>query len=254
MTKFIYDFSEGNMNMRSLLGGKGANLAEMTNIGLSVPPGFTVTTEACNRFLEQDSDELWPELVEELKEHIAAIEERTGKKFSDENNPLLFSVRSGAVISMPGMMDTILNLGLNDKAVVGLANTTQNPRFAYDSYRRFVQMFGDVAMGIPKSLFDYHLDKRKEDKGVKDDTDLDAEDLKALVEDYKRVYKDQMGTDFPQDPYDQLVEQSKPFSVPGKIPGPMYIVCFTASTATWVRQLMYKPWLSVIAVKIAVPA
>ena len=150
MLKYIYDFSEGNMNMRSLLGGKGANLAEMTNIGLPVPPGFTVTTEACNRYLEDD--ELWPELIEEIKLHIGNIERITGKHFSDETNPLLFSVRSGAVISMPGMMDTILNLGLNDQAVIGLSNSTQNSRFAYDSYRRFIQMFGDVAMGIPKSL------------------------------------------------------------------------------------------------------
>ena len=204
MTKYVYDFHEGNKDMRALLGGKGANLAEMTTIGLSVPPGFTVTTEACIRFLDEGA--LWNELEEEIRAHIAKIEEVTGKKFSDNENPLLVSVRSGAVISMPGMMDTILNLGLNDQAVEGLAKATNNPRFAYDSYRRFIQMFGDVAMSVPKSLFDYHLEKRKSDKGVANDTDLDAEDLKALVEDYKAVYKDQIGKDFPQDPYDQLFE------------------------------------------------
>lgn len=204
MTKYVYDFHEGNKDMRALLGGKGANLAEMTNIGLSVPPGFTVTTEACIRFLDEGA--LWNELEEEIRAHIAKIEEVTGKKFSDNENPLLVSVRSGAVISMPGMMDTILNLGLNDQAVEGLAKATNNPRFAYDSYRRFIQMFGDVAMSVPKSLFDYHLEKRKSDKGVANDTDLDAEDLKALVEDYKAVYKDQIGKDFPQDPYEQLFE------------------------------------------------
>lgn len=204
MTKYVYDFHEGNKDMRALLGGKGANLAEMTNIGLSVPPGFTVTTEACIRFLDEGA--LWDELEEEIRTHIAKIEEVTGKKFSDNENPLLVSVRSGAVISMPGMMDTILNLGLNDQAVEGLAKATNNPRFAYDSYRRFIQMFGDVAMSVPKSLFDYHLEKRKSDKGVANDTDLDAEDLKALVEDYKAVYKDQIGKDFPQDPYEQLFE------------------------------------------------
>lgn len=204
MTKYVYDFHEGNKDMRALLGGKGANLAEMTNIGLSVPPGFTVTTEACIRFLDEGA--LWNELEEEIRAHIAKIEEATGKKFSDNENPLLVSVRSGAVISMPGMMDTILNLGLNDQAVEGLAKATNNPRFAYDSYRRFIQMFGDVAMSVPKSLFDYHLEKRKSDKGVANDTDLDAEDLKALVEDYKVVYKDQIGQEFPQDPYDQLFE------------------------------------------------
>lgn len=204
MTKYVYDFHEGNKDMRALLGGKGANLAEMTNIGLSVPPGFTVTTEACIRYLDEGA--LWDELEAEIRAHISKIEEVTGKKFSDNENPLLVSVRSGAVISMPGMMDTILNLGLNDQAVEGLAKKTGNPRFAYDSYRRFIQMFGDVAMSVPKSLFDYHLEKRKSDKGVANDTDLDAEDLKALVVDYKAVYKDQIGKDFPEDPYEQLFE------------------------------------------------
>ena len=204
MTKYVYDFHEGNKDMRALLGGKGANLAEMTNIGLSVPPGFTVTTEACIRYLDEGA--LWDELEAEIRAHISKIEEVTGKKFSDNENPLLVSVRSGAVISMPGMMDTILNLGLNDQAVEGLAKKTGNPRFAYDSYRRFIQMFGDVAMSVPKSLFDYHLEKRKSDKGVANDTDLDAEDLKALVVDYKAVYKDQIGKNFPEDPYEQLFE------------------------------------------------
>ncbi|NMB10484.1 MAG: pyruvate, phosphate dikinase, partial [Tissierellia bacterium] len=201
--KYVYSFKEGNKDMRHLLGGKGANLAEMMNMGLPVPNGFTVTTEACNRYYEEDG-KLWDELLEEVNEHIKEIEEELGKKFSDLENPLLFSVRSGAVFSMPGMMDTILNLGLNDKAVIGLAKSTNNERFAYDSYRRFIQMFSDVAMQIPKVLFDTVLDDVKAKKGVKADTELDAEDLKEIVEKYKVIYKEEMGEDFPQEPMKQL--------------------------------------------------
>lgn len=201
--KYVYDFKEGNMNMRGLLGGKGANLAEMTNIGLPVPQGFTISTEACLRFYDEDK-KLWPDLLKEIDEHLRKVEELQGKRFSDADDPLLFSVRSGAVISMPGMMDTILNLGLNDETVKGLARATSNERFAYDSYRRFIQMFSDVAIGIPKALFDAKLDGMKEEKGVKNDTDLDAEDLKKLVEQFKVVYKQEMKEDFPQDPVIQL--------------------------------------------------
>ncbi len=189
--------------MKSLLGGKGANLAEMTNIGLPVPPGFTITTKACARFYEEGGN-LWDSLFTEIDQHLREIEEKLGKKFSDKENPLLFSVRSGAVFSMPGMMDTILNLGLNDISVIGLANSTGNERFAYDSYRRFIQMFSDVAMEIPKVRFESLLEDMKERKGVHEDTELDANDLKNLVEEYKKVYKEERREDFPQDPMEQL--------------------------------------------------
>ena len=181
--KFVYSFHEGSKEMKSLLGGKGANLAEMTNIGLPVPPGFTITTKACINFYDEGKT-LWPSLIDEIKLHLAEVEKTLNKRFSDEENPLLVSVRSGAVFSMPGMMDTILNLGLNDKAVKGLAKSTGNERFAYDSYRRFIQMFSDVAMEIPKVRFESLLEEMKENKGVHNDTDLDSEDLKALVEMY----------------------------------------------------------------------
>lgn len=201
--KFVYDFSEGNMSMRDLLGGKGANLAEMTTIGLPVPQGFTITTKACLKYYDEGK-KLWDDLLKEIDEHLATVEKIQGKKFSDANDPLLFSVRSGAVISMPGMMDTILNLGLNDETVKGLAKTTNNERFAYDSYRRFIQMFSDVAIGIPKVYFDTKLDDMKEKKGVTLDTELDANDLKELVEQFKQVYKEEMKEDFPQDTKIQL--------------------------------------------------
>lgn len=202
--KFVYSFHEGNKSMRDLMGGKGANLAEMTNIGLPVPPGFTITTQACNRFYEEN-EELWDSLKAEIREHLEEVEKKLDKKFGDEKNPLLVSVRSGSVFSMPGMMDTILNLGLNDASVEGLANVTENPRFAYDSYRRFIQMFGDVAMGVPKENFDEIFEAVKEDKGVQEDTDLTTEDLKAVIEGYKKVIREEKGEDFPQDPYEQLL-------------------------------------------------
>ncbi len=201
--KYVYSFDEGSKDMRSLLGGKGANLAEMTNIGLPVPQGFTISTEACGRFFEE-GEILWEGLLEEIDLHMEKLEKITEKKFSDINNPLLVSVRSGAVTSMPGMMDTILNLGLNDQAAEGLANVTGNEKFAYDSYRRFIQMFSDVAMNIPKVRFDILLDEMKASKGVENDMDLAAEDFKVLVEQYKEVYKDEMGEEFPEDPVDQL--------------------------------------------------
>lgn len=204
MSKFVYNFDEGNKDMRALLGGKGANLAEMTNIGLNVPFGFTITTEACNNFYKND-EKISESLIEEIKNHIKDCENKLQKSFSSTENPLLFSVRSGAVVSMPGMMDTILNLGLNDKSVIGLANSTNNERFAFDSYRRFIQMFSDVAMEIPKIYFENELDRIKEEKNVKLDTELTAEDLKILVEKFKKIFKEETGKEFPQDPIDQLI-------------------------------------------------
>jgi pyruvate,orthophosphate dikinase len=201
--KYVYSFREGSKEMKSLLGGKGSNLAEMSNIGLPVPPGFTISTEACIRFYDE-GEKLWPELLDEIYLHLAEVEKTLGKRFSDQKNPLLVSVRSGAVFSMPGMMDTILNLGLNDDAVKGLVASTDNERFAYDSYRRFIQMFSDIAMGIPKRKFDTVMEKMKEDKGVHLDTELDAEDLKNLVDEFKKVYKEDKGEEFPQEPMKQL--------------------------------------------------
>ena len=208
MTKYVYLFKEGNASMRNLLGGKGANLAEMTKIGLPVPQGFTVTTEACTRYYE-DGKVIGEDIVEQIYAALAETEKVCGKKFGDLENPFLVSVRSGARASMPGMMDTILNLGLNDVAVKGLANLTQNERFAYDSYRRFIQMFSDVVMEIPKSFFERVLDEIKESKGVKYDTDLNAEDMKEIVVRFKEIYKEKMGVEFPQDPKVQLMEAIK---------------------------------------------
>lgn len=203
MEKYVYSFKEGNKDMRDLLGGKGANLAEMTNLGLPVPNGFTITTQACNRFYEEN-EELWQDLKEEIRKGIENVEKITNKGFSDKENPLLFSVRSGAKISMPGMMDTILNLGLNDVTVEGLSKKTNNERFAYDSYRRFIQMFSDVAMGIPKAEFDKILNKQKEKRNIESDIDLNTDDLKEIVKEYKAIYKKYIGEDFPQDPKVQL--------------------------------------------------
>ncbi len=205
MGKFVYSFNEGSKDMRDLLGGKGANLAEMTKIGLPVPFGFTITTEACNRYYEE-GQKIGDDIVEAIFEKLAELEEVSGKKFGDVNNPLLVSVRSGAKISMPGMMDTILNLGLNDVSVEGLAKLTENPRFAYDSYRRFIQMFGDVVMEISKSKFDAIFDAQKEKNGFTYDVELTTEDLKVIIEGYKELVKAEMGRDFPQEPKDQLME------------------------------------------------
>ncbi|KWZ79450.1 pyruvate, phosphate dikinase [Anaerococcus tetradius] len=201
--KYVYNFNEGDMSMRALLGGKGANLAEMTNLGIRVPYGFTITTEACTRFYKEDK-KLWEDLNKEVSEHIKDLEKANNKTFGSTEDPLLVSVRSGAPISMPGMMDTILNLGLNDDAVIGLAKKTDNERFAYDSYRRFIQMFSDVAMELDKNNFEKLLTAKKEAKGVKLDTELNANDLKELVEEYKAKYKELMGVDFPQEPRKQL--------------------------------------------------
>jgi pyruvate,orthophosphate dikinase len=203
--KYVYLFSEGNASMKNLLGGKGANLAEMTNLGIPVPGGFTVSTEACNKYYE-DGKIIADEIINQIYGCLSKLEEETGKKFGDNSNPLLVSVRSGARVSMPGMMDTILNLGLNDVAVEALANLTNNPRFAYDSYRRFIQMFSDVVMGIEKRLFENKIDELKEEKRIEFDTDLTADDLKALVVSFKEIYKKEKGEDFPTDPKVQLIE------------------------------------------------
>ena len=205
--KYVYRFgggqAEGNKDMRDLLGGKGANLAEMSAIGLPVPPGFTITTEACAYYHEHG--DRWPEgLEEQVREGIRHIEQLMGARFGDPENPLLVSVRSGAAISMPGMMDTVLNLGINDQVVEGLARRTNNERFAYDAYRRFIDMFGDVVMGVKHDYFEEVLDALKREKGVKEDTELDAEALKELVRRYKEVYRQHTGSLFPEDPYEQL--------------------------------------------------
>ena len=208
MAKWVYLFEEGNADMRNLLGGKGANLAEMTKLGLPIPQGFTVTTEACTDYYN-NGRAISAEIREQIFEALAGLEQKQGKKFGDTENPLLVSVRSGARASMPGMMDTILNLGLNDVAVEGFAKKTGNPRFAYDSYRRFIQMFSDVVMEIPKSYFERILDEIKEGKGVKYDTDLTAEDLKDIIVRFKNIYKENKGEEFPQDPKVQLMEAVK---------------------------------------------
>jgi len=202
--KFIYDFSEGNKNLKNLLGGKGANLAEMTNLGLNIPPGFTITTETCLRYFIKPKD-VMEEIKPKVNEHLKFLEEKTGKKFGDIKNPLLVSVRSGAPQSMPGMMDTVLNLGLNDQSVLGLAEQTENPRFAYDSYRRFIQMYGDVVMDIDDEKFERILTKYKRDIGRNaQDTDLGVKDLQKVITDYKALYEKEIGSPFPQDPYEQL--------------------------------------------------
>src|SRR5438105_10868845 len=204
MTKYVYGFSEGNRDMKDLLGGKGANLAEMTNMGLHVPPGFTITTEACLAYLRESA---WPAgLDEEVEGHLQRLEQAMGKRLGDADDPLLVSVRSGAKFSMPGMMDTVLNLGLNDASVQGLAKQAEGDwRFAWDSYRRFIQMFGKIVMGIPGEAFEEKLDEAKERKGEgATDTDLEADDLKALVDEFKSIYKEHTGAGFPTEPRQQL--------------------------------------------------
>ena len=208
MSKMVYLFEEGNADMRNLLGGKGANLAEMTNLGLPIPQGFTVTTEACTDYYNNGRT-ISEDIQQQIFTALADLEKKQGKKFGDTENPLLVSVRSGARASMPGMMDTILNLGLNDVAVEGFAKKTGNPRFAYDSYRRFIQMFSDVVMEVPKSLFERVLDEIKAAKQVKFDMELTAEDLQEVISRFKAIYKDKMGEDFPQDPKVQLMEAVK---------------------------------------------
>ncbi len=208
MPKWVYLFEEGSADITNLLGGKGANLAEMTRLGLPIPQGFTVTTEACTDYYNQGR-KISEEIEAQIFEALEGLEQKQGKKFGDTENPLLVSVRSGARASMPGMMDTILNLGLTDVAVEGFAKKTGNPRFAYDSYRRFIQMFSDVVMEIPKSYFERILDEIKDSKGVNFDTELTAEDLQEVIKKFKQIYKDKMGSDFPQEPRVQLMEAVK---------------------------------------------
>ena len=206
--KYVYLFQEGNGKMRELLGGKGANLAEMTNLGMPVPYGFTVSTEACTQYYE-DGRQISQEIQDQIYEALGKLEEQAGKKFGDAANPLLVSVRSGARASMPGMMDTILNLGLNETVVEGLAKKTQNPRFAYDSYRRFIQMFSDVVMELSKKDFEKIIDEMKEARGIKLDTEFNADDMKEMAEKFKAYYKEQKGEEFPTDPKVQLMEAVK---------------------------------------------
>ena len=208
MKKYVYLFKEGNASMRELLGGKGANLAEMTKIGLPVPQGFTISTEACTQYYE-DGRQINPQIMAEIMENIEKMEEITGKKFGDKENPLLVSVRSGARASMPGMMDTILNLGLNDEVVETLSRKSGNPRWAWDCYRRFIQMFSDVVMEVGKKYFEKLIDQMKERKGIEFDVDLTADDLKELANQFKAEYKNQLGKDFPTDPKEQLFEAVK---------------------------------------------
>jgi pyruvate,orthophosphate dikinase len=203
--KYVYLFTEGNGKMRELLGGKGANLAEMTGLGMPVPQGFTITTEACTRYYE-DGETIAPEIEAQISEHLAKMEQITGKTFGDPKNPLLVSVRSGSRASMPGMMDTVLNLGINDEVVEGVVKLTENPRFAYDSYRRFIQMFSDVVMSVPKASFEQFIQQVKDERGVTLDAELDADDMKKLVVLYKKYFREQKGFDFPTDPRTQLFE------------------------------------------------
>jgi pyruvate,orthophosphate dikinase len=201
-SKYVYDFAEGSRDMKDLLGGKGANLAEMTNLGLPVPPGFTVTTEACQQYLR--SGDAPDELAAEVDEHLASLEKAMGKTLGQSDDPLLVSVRSGAKFSMPGMMDTVLNIGLNDQSVRGLASQAGSERFAFDSYRRLIQMFGKTVLGIDGEAFDEALDAAKRAKGTTNDLDLDAEDMRALVESYKQVVVERAGRAFPQDAREQM--------------------------------------------------
>src|SRR5215207_1056105 len=205
--KRVYFFgngkAEGGADMKDLLGGKGANLADMTKVPLPVPPGFTITTDTCGDY--NDAGQVLPRgLMEEVRVNIAKVEKATGKRFGDPKNPLLVAARSGAKFSMPGMMDTVLNIGLSDAAVEGLAALSNNPRFAYDSYRRLINMFGDTVMGVDHEHFEHELSAIKKAKGVELDTDLDTEDLKEVVRQYKRVYKEHVGSEFPSDPLEQV--------------------------------------------------
>ncbi|HET6666349.1 MAG TPA: PEP/pyruvate-binding domain-containing protein, partial [Intrasporangium sp.] len=202
MTSYVFDFAQGNRDQRDLLGGKGANLAEMTNLGLPVPPGFTITTEACRAYLEQSRE---PDgLADEISTHLAALEEAMGRRLGDPADPLLVSVRSGAKFSMPGMMETVLNIGLNDESVQGLGAQSEDDRFATDSYRRLLQMFGSTVLGIEGEVFAHELDELKKSRGTTEDTDLGVEDLRELVATYKKLIEEHAGRPFPQDPREQM--------------------------------------------------
>src|ERR1700710_2514358 len=200
-TKLVYDFAEGNRDMKDLLGGKGANLAEMTNLGLPVPPGFVISTDACRAYLESGDEP--PELRDEVAEHLDSLEKAMGKQLGDASDPLLVSVRSGAKFSMPGMMDTVLNLGLNDRSVEGLARQSGSERFAWDSYRRLVSMFGETVLGVDGEQFSEVLNAVKSDKGTKNDLDLDEGDWRGVVDRFKEIIRFEAGREFPQDPREQ---------------------------------------------------
>jgi len=236
--KYVYLFAggkaDGSGEMKDLLGGKGAGLAEMTNAGLPVPPGFTITTEACNAYLasgEKLPDGMWDQVLVALSQ----VEAATEKKFGDPANPLLISVRSGAKFSMPGMMDTVLNLGLNEETLQGLAFLTSNERFAYDAYRRFVQMFGKIVLGVDGQLFEEALATAKRKARVKLDTELKAADLKAVCEAFKRIIRQETRADFPTDPQRQLQEAIRPFFVPGTVSAPKLIGVVRGSRTIWAR-------------------
>lgn len=243
--KWVYLFTEGNADMRELLGGKGANLAEMTNIGLPVPQGFTITTEACTQYYE-DGREINNEIMGQINEHIEKMEQITGKKFGDMENPLLVSVRSGARASMPGMMDTILNLGLNENVVNVIAQKSGNPRWAWDCYRRFIQMYSDVVMEVGKKYFEELIDKMKDERGVKLDVELTADDLKELATQFKAEYKSKIGKDFPDDPKEQLYGAIKAVFVHGTTQELMYTEEIMIFLILGEQQLMYSLWHLVI--------
>jgi len=215
--KYVYLFSEADGSMRELLGGKGANLAEMTSLGMPVPQGFTVSTEACTKYYE-DGEMVSAEIEAEIFEYLGKMEEVCGKKFGNAADPLLVSVRSGARASMPGMMDTILNLGLNDEVAASMAKLTGNPRFVYDSYRRFIQMFSDVVMELPKSEFEKFIEALKEKRGVEFDAELTTEDMQELVSTFKAFYKERKGSDFPADPSPSFWKPLRLFSAAGTTP------------------------------------
>ena len=249
--KWVYLFTEGNANMRELLGGKGANLAEMTGLGLPVPQGFTITTEACTQYYE-DGREINAEIQGQINEYIEKMEEITGKKFGDKENPLLVSVRSGARASMPGMMDTILNLGLNEDVVEVIAKKSNNPRWAWDCYRRFIQMYSDVVMEVGKKYFEELIDKMKAERGVTYDVELTADDLKELAGQFKAEYKEKIGQDFPDDPKEQLMGAVKAVFRSWDNLVQTFTVVTTISLIHGVLPLTYSQWHSVTWATIAV--
>ena len=249
--KWVYLFTEGNANMRELLGGKGANLAEMTGLGLPVPQGFTITTEACTQYYE-DGREINAEIQAQINEYIEKMEEITGKKFGDKENPLLVSVRSGARASMPGMVDTILNLGLNEDVVEVIAKKSNNPRWAWDCYRRFIQMYSDVVMEVGKKYFEELIDKMKAERGVTYDVELTADDLKELAGQFKAEYKEKIGQDFPDDPKEQLMGAVKAVFRSWDNLVQTFTVVTTISLIHGVLPLTYSQWHLVTWVTIAV--
>ncbi|CAM5504733.1 Pyruvate, phosphate dikinase OS=Streptomyces violarus OX=67380 GN=FHS41_003445 PE=3 SV=1 [Streptomyces violarus] len=250
--KFVYDFTEGNKDLKDLLGGKGASLAEMTNLGLPVPPGFTITTEACKVYL--DSGEEPAALRDEVSAHLDALEQRMGKKLGQADDPLLVSVRSGAKFSMPGMMDTVLNIGLSDKSVQGLAKQAGDERFAWDSYRRLIQMFGKTVLGVDGELFEDALEKAKETKKVTVDTELEAADLKKLVTKFKKIVKTEAGRDFPRTRASRWTSPSTRSSTPGTPTAPSSTAARSASRTTWAPPSTSARWSSATSARTPAPA